>query len=72
MSGTRFIPRRSCRRAPCSGEGVTIGPYAVIGEDVVLGARTSVGDHATVQGPAVFGEDNRIFRTPPSASSRRT
>ena len=28
---------------------------------VVLGDRTTVGNHATVQGPAVFGEDNRIF-----------
>jgi len=43
------------------GEGVTVGPYAVIGDGVVLGARTTVGAHAFLQGPATFGEDNRVF-----------
>ena len=43
------------------GDDVTIGPYAVIGDDVVLGARTRVGAHVSIQGPAIFGEENRIF-----------
>jgi UDP-N-acetylglucosamine acyltransferase len=43
------------------GEGVEIGPYAVIGEAVVLGARTRVGANASIQGPATFGTDNRIY-----------
>ena len=43
------------------GEGVEIGPYAVIGEGVVLGARTRVGANASIQGPATFGTDNRIY-----------
>jgi UDP-N-acetylglucosamine acyltransferase len=42
-------------------EDVRIGPYAVIGEGVVIGARTWIGDHATLQGPSTFGEDNRIY-----------
>jgi UDP-N-acetylglucosamine acyltransferase len=42
-------------------EGVRIGPYAVVGDDVELGRDTVVGSHATLEGPAVFGERNRIF-----------
>jgi UDP-N-acetylglucosamine acyltransferase len=42
-------------------EGVEVGPYAVIGEGVVLGARTTVGANASVQGPAIFGVENRIY-----------
>jgi UDP-N-acetylglucosamine acyltransferase len=43
------------------GDGVSIGPYSVVGEGVVLGARTAVGAHVSLKGPAVFGEENRIF-----------
>ncbi len=39
---------------------VEIGPFAVIGANVALGARCSVGAHAVLEGPATFGEDNRI------------
>lgn len=39
----------------------TVGPYAIIGPNVTIGARTSVGAHAIVEGPALIGEDNRIF-----------
>ncbi len=42
-------------------EGVEIGPYAVVGADVVIGARTRVGAHASVEGPTVLGEENRVF-----------
>jgi UDP-N-acetylglucosamine acyltransferase len=42
-------------------EGVRVEPYAVIGEGVELGRGTSVGSHAQLEGPAVFGEDNRVF-----------
>ena len=43
------------------GEDVQIGPYAVIGDGVVLGAGTRVGAGATIQGPAIFGNENRIY-----------
>jgi len=43
------------------GPGVKIGPYAVVGEGVELGRGTSVGSHAQLEGPAVFGDENRIF-----------
>jgi len=42
-------------------EGVRVAPYAVVGDGVELGRGTSVGSHAQLEGPAVFGEDNRIF-----------
>jgi len=42
-------------------EDVRIDPYAVVGDGVELGRGTSVGAHAQIQGPAVFGEANRVF-----------
>jgi UDP-N-acetylglucosamine acyltransferase len=43
------------------GDGVEIGPYAVVGDGVVLSAGCRVGAHAVLEGPAFFGESNRIF-----------
>jgi UDP-N-acetylglucosamine acyltransferase len=40
---------------------VSVGPYAVVGAGVRLGRGCAVGAHAQVQGPAAFGERNRIF-----------
>jgi hypothetical protein len=57
----RFIRRRWCRPGPVSPTTSASSPYAVVGDDVELGRGTSVGPHAQLQGPAVFGEDNRIF-----------
>ena len=42
-------------------DGVEIGPLAVIGCAVELGTGTQVGSGAQVRGPAVIGENNRIF-----------
>ena len=42
-------------------DGVTIGPYAVIGERVRIGAGTTVGAHTLIEGPTTIGRDNRIF-----------
>jgi len=42
-------------------EKVTIGPYAVVGDHVEIGAGTRIEAHAVIQGPTVIGEDNRIF-----------
>ena len=39
---------------------VEVGPFAVIGDDVVLGRGCSVGAHAVLEGPSVFGEQTRI------------
>lgn len=39
-----------------------IGPYAVIGADVVIGSGTKVGPHAVIKGPTVIGADCHIFQ----------
>jgi UDP-N-acetylglucosamine acyltransferase len=39
---------------------VGIGPYAVIGAGVRIGAGTTVGAHAVIHGPTMIGRDNRI------------
>ncbi|MCK4690860.1 MAG: acyl-ACP--UDP-N-acetylglucosamine O-acyltransferase, partial [Desulfuromonadales bacterium] len=38
------------------------GPYAVIGEHVIIGAGTSVGPHAVIEGRTEIGQDNQIFQ----------
>jgi UDP-N-acetylglucosamine acyltransferase len=42
-------------------DGVAVGPYAVIGEGVRIGAGTTVGAHAVIEGPTTIGRDNKIF-----------
>lgn len=42
------------------GRGVTVGPFAVIGDGVVIGEETSVGPHAVLKGPSHLGKRNRI------------
>ncbi|MCX7945835.1 MAG: acyl-ACP--UDP-N-acetylglucosamine O-acyltransferase [Hydrogenophilus sp.] len=42
-------------------EGVVIGPYAIIGKGVHIGARTTVGAHCVVEGETIIGCDNRFF-----------
>lgn len=41
--------------------GVRIGPYAVIEEDVTLGANCEIMAHAVVKRYTVLGERNRVF-----------
>jgi UDP-N-acetylglucosamine acyltransferase len=43
-------------------ETAYVGPYAIIGADVEVGARTRVEGHAFVKGPTTIGEDNHIFQ----------
>jgi len=42
-------------------DGVSVGPYAVIGAQVAIGARTRVGAHCVIDGDTTIGADNRIF-----------
>lgn len=42
-------------------DGVEIGPYAVVGPNVRLGAGTTVGAHAVLGGHTTVGRGNRIF-----------
>lgn len=42
------------------GDGVSIGPYTVVGAGVEVGDGTTIGAHCTLQGPTRIGRDNRI------------
>jgi len=42
-------------------DNVIVGPYCMIGENVVLAAGVSVRSHAVVDGRTTVGEDTRIF-----------
>ncbi len=39
-------------------EGVTVGAYAIVGDEVELGAGCNVMAHAVIQGPSRFGREN--------------
>jgi UDP-N-acetylglucosamine acyltransferase len=41
---------------------VQVGPYAVIGPQVRVGANSRVGPHAVIEGRTTIGRDNRIFQ----------
>lgn len=43
------------------GDGVEIGPYASVGPDVKLGARTVVQQGAIIRGHSTLGEDCQVF-----------
>lgn len=42
------------------GEGVVLGPYSVVEEDVEIGARTELRAHAVVKRHTTIGEDNTV------------
>src|SRR5262245_57112475 len=42
-------------------DSADIGPYAIIGADVEVGARTRVKAKVYMEGPMVIGEDNVFF-----------
>jgi len=41
---------------------VRVGPYTVIGADVVIGAGSEIGPHVVINGPTRMGRENRIFQ----------
>ncbi len=44
------------------GDGVTVGPYSIIGSGVEIGAGTWIGPHVVINGPTRIGRDNKIFQ----------
>ena len=42
-------------------DGVSVGPFSVIGADVAIGQGTEIGPHVVIGGPTVIGCDNKIF-----------
>ena len=43
-------------------EGVSVGPYSVIGANVKVGEGTQIGPHCVIDGHTTIGRDNRIFQ----------
>ncbi|MBT3053824.1 MAG: acyl-ACP--UDP-N-acetylglucosamine O-acyltransferase [Candidatus Thiodiazotropha sp. (ex Codakia orbicularis)] len=43
-------------------EGVSIGPFSIIGAGVKITAGTEVGPHVVIKGPTQIGRDNRIYQ----------
>jgi UDP-N-acetylglucosamine acyltransferase len=43
------------------GQGVTIGAYTVVGDDVRVGDGTIVASHVAIEGPTTIGEGNHIY-----------
>src|SRR4051794_38798277 len=43
------------------GEGTTVGPYCIIGPDVVLGSNSWLQHHVTLQGPSRIGKGNKFY-----------
>ncbi|MEP7273071.1 MAG: acyl-ACP--UDP-N-acetylglucosamine O-acyltransferase [Acidobacteriota bacterium] len=43
------------------GKNVSIGAYAIIGDDVVLGDEAEVASHVVIEGPTTIGRETRIF-----------
>lgn len=43
------------------GQGVTIGPYSIIGDDVTLHDGVQVGSHTVIEGPSEFGRDSVFY-----------
>lgn len=41
---------------------VSVGPFAIIGEDVEIGEGTWIGPHTIIKGPTRIGRDNKIFQ----------
>jgi UDP-N-acetylglucosamine acyltransferase len=42
-------------------EGVTIGPYSIVGDDVTIGCDTTLESHVVIEGHTEIGERNRIY-----------
>ena len=43
------------------GENVTIGAYTTIGRHVIIGNGTTIGSHTVIEGKTTIGQNNQIF-----------
>ena len=43
-------------------DGVEIGPYCVIGDDVGIDSGTRIDSHVVINGPTKIGQDNHIYQ----------
>lgn len=59
---TVIDPRAAIDPAAELEEGVSVGPFTVIGPDVKIGSGTVIGPHVVIHGPCHIGRDNRIYQ----------
>ncbi len=59
---SRIDPRAVISSKAQLADDVEVGPFAVIGDDVVIGPRCRIGPHAVVNGPTTLGADNQVFQ----------
>ena len=43
-------------------EGVSVGPYSIVGKDVTIGEGTWIGPHVTIEGRVTIGRNNKIHQ----------
>ena len=43
-------------------DDVEIGPYSIIGDNVIIGSGSRVDSHVVINGPTVIGNDNHIYQ----------
>jgi UDP-N-acetylglucosamine acyltransferase len=43
------------------GENVTVGPYSIIGEGVIIHDEVEIAGHVVIEGPCEIGEGTRIY-----------
>lgn len=55
-------PRAVVDAAADIADGVRIGPYTIIGPEVVIGSGTWIGPHVVINGPTRIGAGNRIYQ----------
>lgn len=58
-----MIDSRAVIDAQCElDEGVSVGPFSVIGAGVKVGAGTEIGPHVVIKGETSIGQDNHIYQ----------
>ena len=59
--GTDIHPTAIVSEKAEIANGVTIGPFSIIGEKVRIGRDTVIGSHVVIDGNTIIGEKNRIY-----------
>lgn len=62
MTAARIHPTAIIDASAQLHESVSVGPYSIIGPDVVLGADCWIGPHVVLQGPLRMGERNKVYQ----------
>ena len=60
MSNMNIHPTAIVAESAQLHESVTVGPYSVIEDGVIVGAGTTVATHVRISGPTIIGENNHI------------